>query len=52
MSQGDTIEEAKTNLVEASELLFEDQADWRQIDHTPAIVPIEVRIPDDLQATA
>ncbi|MGH3923187.1 MAG: type II toxin-antitoxin system HicB family antitoxin [Pseudonocardiaceae bacterium] len=52
VSQGDTIEEAKANLVEAIELLFEDPADWRAIDPAPAIVPIEVRIPGDLQATA
>jgi len=52
VSQGDTIEEAKGNLVEAIELLFEDPADWREIDPAPAIVPIEVRIPGNLQATA
>lgn len=52
LSQGDTIEEAKANLIEAIELLFEDPADWREIDPSPAIVPIEVRTPGDLEATA
>ena len=45
VSQGDTIEKAKANLVEAIELLLEDPADWRDIDPAPAIVPIDVRIP-------
>lgn len=52
VSQGDTIEEAKTNLVEAIELLFGNQADRREIEPSPAIVPIEVHIPEDLEATA
>jgi predicted RNase H-like HicB family nuclease len=52
VSQGDSIEDAKANLVEAIELLFQDPADWRDIDPSPAIVPIEVRIPGHLQATA
>ena len=52
VSQGDTIEEARATLVEAIELLFEDPADRREIDPSPAIVPIEVRVPGDLQAIA
>ena len=52
VSQGDTLEEAKANLIEAIELLFEDPADWRAIDPVPAIVPIDVQVPGDLQATA
>ena len=52
VSQGDTIEEAKANLVEAIELLFEDPADWGEIDPTPAIVAIDVGIPGNLQASA
>lgn len=48
VSQGNTIEGAKANLIEAIELLFEDPADWQELDPAPAIVPIEVRIPSNL----
>jgi len=51
VSQGATIEDAKDNLVEAIELLFGDPVDWREIDPTPAIVPIDVGIPGHFQAT-
>lgn len=42
-SQGDTVEEARSNLAEALELYFEDQSPDVLVE-TPIIAPVEVNI--------
>jgi predicted RNase H-like HicB family nuclease len=47
VSQGDSFEEARLNLIEAVELYFEDE-DLSEVTPSPAVVPIEVRLGQEL----
>jgi len=42
-SQGETVEEARSNLVEALELYFEDESEI-VVNESPIIVPLDVAV--------
>ena len=42
-SQGETLDEARSNLIEALELYFEDESDV-VVAHSPVIVPLDVAV--------
>jgi predicted RNase H-like HicB family nuclease len=42
-SQGETLQDARSNLIEALELFFEDEADI-QLGESPMIVPFDIAV--------